>query len=292
MKNRGYVLVTSLLFLSIISIIFTTILKIGENRINTLKNLEDQAQAEYIPESIINIIFGEYIDEIERFYEDNYGSLRRPMKLSFDFSSKYDAEIDSTIQRDPNFNYQKFIINVTSKYKGITTRCSASGDAINNIYFEKDGISLDEKNNLDTFKFYEPMILKKFKLVDENEIYTDGNRIIIKNSNTQDIVANFGNFEFISIINDGKLKTKDSISLKGIFINNGEIENEFDFNLRGLLIDFSKSSQNIIVKGSAAYFIKPKKVIYSYQDLDNIRYDLPKFFKFKLDKITISDLVN
>ena len=71
MRRKGYVLVTSLIFISILLVLTTSIIKIGINRLNSLKNLEDQAQAEYIPESIINIIFGEHIIDLEKFYEDN-----------------------------------------------------------------------------------------------------------------------------------------------------------------------------------------------------------------------------
>lgn len=50
MKRKGYVLVITLIIISILLILATSILKIGANRANSLKNLEDHAQAEYIPD--------------------------------------------------------------------------------------------------------------------------------------------------------------------------------------------------------------------------------------------------
>lgn len=292
MRRKGYVLVTSLIFISILLFLTTSIIKIGINRLNSLKNLEDQAQAEYIPESIINIIFGEHIIDLEKFYEDNYSLLEQPMKLQFDFSKYYDADITATIQSDPSFNYNKFLINVVSKYKGITTKCSGSGTDKNDIYLNKEGISLEDPENLNIFKFYEPRVLEKIHINNNSEVSMDKNEVVVKDLDTNNIIARFPNYKLVAVINDGKMILRDSINIKGIFINNGEVENEFDFNLRGVLIDFSKKSQNITVRGTAAYYVKPKKLIYNYDLLKNIRYDLPKFFKFKLEKITTSDLVN
>lgn len=292
MRRKGYVLVISLIFISILLVLTTSIIKIGINRLNSLKNLEDQAQAEYIPESIINIIFGEHIIDLEKFYEDNYSLLEQPMKLQFDFSKYYDADITATIQSDPSFNYNKFLINVVSKYKGITTKCSGSGTDKNDIYFNKEGISFEDPENLNIFKFYEPRVLEKIHINNNSEVSMDKNEVVVKDLDTNNIIARFPNYKLVAVINDGKMILRDSINIKGIFINNGEVENEFDFNLRGVLIDFSKKSQNITVRGTAAYYVKPKKLIYNYDLLKNIRYDLPKFFKFKLEKITTSDLVN
>lgn len=292
MKHKGYVLVISLIFISILLVLTTSIIKIGTNRVSSLKNLEDQAQAEYIPESIINIIFGENIDELEKFYENNYGSLSSPLELPFNFSNYYDAQISATIQSDPAFKYNKFLIRISSKYKNITSRCVASGTTINEIYLNKEGIALDNSENLNIFKFYEPKELTKIRIQNDSEIYLDKNEIVIKDVTTNEIVARIPNYKFVAIINDEKLIFRDSINIKGMFINNGEIENEFDFNLKGIFIDFSKKSQNIIVRGTAAYYVRPKKLIYDYDFLKEIRDELPKFFKFKLEKITTSDLVN
>lgn len=292
MKRKGYVLVITLIIISILLILAASILKIGANRANSLKNLEDHAQAEYIPESIVNIIFGEYIDELEKFYEDNYGSLREQMELPFDFSPYFDADITATIRRDPAFNYNKFLIKVTSNYKGITTRCSASGEDINSIYLDKKGISLEDPDNLNIFKFYEPIKFSNFYVKNDSEIKVDGNYIVITDIESGQTVARFLKYQAVSIVNDSKLIFKDSINLLGIFINNGDIENEFDFNLTGFLVDFSDKSQNITVRGSAAYYRKPKKLIYNFNELKKFRIDLPKYFNFKLEKITTSDLVN
>lgn len=292
MRRNGYVLLTSLITISIILVLAISIIKIGVNRVNSLKNIENQVQADYIPESIVNIIFGEHIDELEKFYENNYSSLESPMTLPFDFSKYYDADITATIQSDPAFNYNKFLIRITSKYKGITTRCVAGGHDINDIYLKKEGISLEDSENLSIFKFYEPRVLTKIHLKNENEIFLDKDEIVIKDVETNKIVERFPSYIFVAIINDGRLVFRDSIFIKGMFINNGEIDNEFDFTVRGILIDFSKKSQNIIVKGTAAYYVKPKKLIYNFNFLKDIRYDLPKYFNFKLDKITTSDIVN
>lgn len=292
MRRKGYVLVTSLIFISILLVLTTSIIKIGTNRVNSLKNIEDQAQAEYIPESIINIIFGEHIIDLEKFYEDNYSLLEQPMKLQFDFSKYYDADITATIQSDPSFNYNKFLINVVSKYKGITTKCSGSGTDKNDIYLNKEGISFEDPENLNIFKFYEPRVLEKIHINNNSEVSMDKNEVVVKDLDTNNIIARFPNYKLVAVINDGKMILRDSINIKGIFINNGEVENEFDFNIKGIFIDFSKKSQNVTVSGTAAYYVKPKKLIYNYDLLKSIRYDLPKFFKFKLEKITTSDLVN
>lgn len=292
MKRKGYVLVITLIIISILLILAASILKIGANRANSLKNLEDYAQAEYIPESIVNIIFGEYIDELEKFYEDNYGSLREQMELPFDFSSYFDADITAKIRRDPAFNYNKFLIKVTSNYKGITTRCTASGEDINNIYLDKNGISLENPDNLNIFKFYEPSIFTTFHIKNDSKIELDGNDIVIKDVESGQIEERFSKYKVVSIINESKLIFQDSINIFGIFINNGDIENEFDFNLTGFLVDFSDKSQNITVRGSAAYYNKPKKLIYNFNEVKKLRIDLPKYFNFRLEKITTSDLVN
>lgn len=292
MKRKGYVLVITLIIISILLILATSILKIGANRANSLKNLEDHAQAEYIPESIVNIIFGEYLDELEKFYEDNYGSLREKMDLPFDFSPYFDADITATIRRDPAFNYNKFLIKVTSNYKGITTSCTASGEDVNSIYLDKNGISLKDPDNLNIFKFYEPNKFSTLHIRNNSEIKADGNYIVVTDVETGMSIARFLKYQAVSIVNDSKLIFKDSINLLGIFINNGDIENEFDFNLTGFLVDFSDKSQNISVRGSAAYYRKPKKLIYNFNELKKFRIDLPKYFNFKLEKITTSNLVN
>lgn len=292
MNRKGYVLVTSLIFISILLVLTTSIIKIGINRVNSLKNIEDQTQAEYIPESIINIIFGEYIDETQKFYENNYSSMSQPMTLPFDFSKYYNADITATIQSDPAFNYNNFLIRVISKYKGIITRCTASGTDINDIYLNKDGISLEDPENLNVFKFYEPREVEKIHIKNNSEISMDKNEILLKDIETDNIIARIPTYKLVAVINDGKMILRDSIDIKGIFINNGEIENEFDFNIKGIFIDFSKKSQNVTVSGTAAYYVMPKKLIYNFKLLKNIRYDLPEYFKFKLEKITTSDLVN
>lgn len=292
MKRKGYVLVITLIIISVLLILAASILKIGANRANSLKNLEDHARAEYIPESVVNIIFGEYFEKLENFYEDNYGSLREKMELPFDFSPYFDADITATIRRDPAFNYNKFLIKVTSNYKGITTRCTASGDDINNIYLDKNGISLENPDNLNIFKFYEPRLFSSFHIINDSEIELDGNDIVITDVESGQTEVRFSKYKIVSIVNESKLIFKDSINLFGIFINNGDIENEFDFNLTGFLVDFSDKSQNITVRGSAAYYRKPKKLIYNFNEVKKLRIDLPKYFNFRLEKITTSDLVN
>ncbi|MFR1316540.1 MAG: hypothetical protein ACLSBN_12755 [Clostridium perfringens] len=157
---------------------------------------------------------------------------------------------------------------------------------------DKKGISLEDPDNLNIFKFYEPIKFSNFHVKNDSEIKVDGNYIVITDIESGHTVAKFLKYQAVSIVNDSKLIFKDSINLLGIFINNGDIENEFDLNLTGFIVDFSDKSQNITVRGSAAYYKKPKKLIYNFNELKKFRIDLPKYFNFKLEKITTSDLVN
>lgn len=291
MKNKGYILVTVLIISAVILLISSLIIKIGVNKAESLKNIEDVTQADYIPESVINIIFSEYKNELQNIFGNNYSKIGHSERLSFDFKEYFDADIEASIKKRSSSSGD-FYLEVKSKYKGFESRASAIGTSINKIYVDKKGIDLNDEKNNETFKKFEPKNVKLIlidSLCEVSFLENNKNYVVFsfKDENKEDFV--FFKYDQVFIKNTAKIIYKDNIKLSGYFLNNGTVINEFASEFDGIFVDFGENQTNLKIVGEAAYKVAPKHFKYNFSTIESRRKNLPDFFDLKIDSIIKSE---
>lgn len=302
-KNKGIIYIQVILLISLLSILFYFVYAYINRSTFTNYKKEDVINSEYMAESLINILISDekFEEEFKNFYlsDENYKNLSPKIVPENLDSYKCYIKKDAT-KKFPD----RVILFSEVNYKGIDTKASLVGSAINYFYKDKSGVMTTDKINpseLDKMKdafsnfnannniiclngdFLYKKIDRDFYICEEkintNEetgeeireivpLYLIGNKdIILQESGTLEIRDNF-NYATFLIINDQVIF--NDFEIFGIIVlNEGASVSKLP-NLKGYLVNFSDKNTYTNVEYNADILNKYKDALPFYVQLDPV----------------------
>ncbi|MDQ0274185.1 type II secretory pathway pseudopilin PulG [Peptoniphilus koenoeneniae] len=304
MNKKGFLLITTLFTIAIISIIGLFVLNLTSNSIEISANLEDKLQAEYVSESVINILFAEHKEELNKKMESIMATKDKKIIIDdINLKEFFDAEYEIELKYIKAYKVEDFLLKVNSKYKGIWDSASAKGSIVNKIYLNENGVSSKDIDR-SQMEFFESEIskiktkeLRNFEITEDSVLISNGlkNELYFKKDFENQASPYFVwySYEIITLKINADLETVNKAEMTGYIINNGKITGD-GIKAVGVFIE-DKSSDiqaDVEVRGDLIDIYDKKNVNlkYEFNRIKIHRENLPNYIDLNIKTITKSDL--
>lgn len=304
MNKKGFLLIITLFTISIISIIGLFVLSLTSNSIEISANLEDRLQSEYVSESIINILFSDYKEELNKKMENIMKTTDKKIIIDdINLKDFFDAEYEIEIKYIKAYKVEDFLLKVNSKYKGIWDSASAKGSIVNKIYLNENGVS-SKDIDMSQREFFESEISKirnkefrNLEITEDSVLISNGlkNELYFKKDfeNQKSPYFVWYSYEITTLKINANLETVNKAEVTGYIINNGKITGD-GIKVVGVFIEDRNSDiqADVEVKGDLIDIYDKKNVNLKY-DFNRIKIhkdNLPNYIDLNVKTITKSDL--
>ncbi len=304
MNKKGFLLIITLFTISIISIIGLFVLSLTSNSIEISDNLEDRLQSEYVSESIINILFSDYKEELNKKMENIMKTTDKKIIIDdINLKDFFDAEYEIEIKYIKAYKVEDFLLKVNSKYKGIWDSASAKGSIVNKIYLNENGVS-SKDIDMSQREFFESEISKirnkefrNLEITEDSVLISNGlrNELYLKKDfeNQKSPYFVWYSYEITTLKINANLETVNKAEVTGYIINNGKITGGV-IKVVGVFIEDRNSDiqADVEVKGDLIDIYDKKNVNLKY-DFNRIKIhkdNLPNYIDLNVKTITKSDL--
>ncbi len=304
MNKKGFLLIITLFTISIISIIGLFVLSLTSNSIEISANLEDRLQSEYVSESIINILFSDYKEELNKNMENIMKTTDKKIIIDdINLKDFFDAEYEIELKYIKAYKVEDFLLKVNSKYKGIWDSASAKGSIVNKIYLNENGVS-SKDIDMSQREFFESEISKirnkefrNLEITEDSVLISNGlkNELYFKKDfeNQKSPYFVWYSYEITTLKINANLETVNKAEVTGYIINNGKITGD-GIKVVGVFIEDRNSDiqADVEVKGDLIDIYDKKNVNLKY-DFNRIKIhkdNLPNYIDLNVKTITKSDL--
>ena len=304
MNKKGFLLIITLFTISIISIIGLFVLSLTSNSIEISANLEDRLQSEYVSESIINILFSDYKEELNKKMENIMKTTDKKIIIDdINLKDFFDAEYEIELKYIKAYKVEDFLLKVNSKYKGIWDSASAKGSIVNKIYLNENGVS-SKDIDMSQREFFESEISKirnkefrNLEITEDSVLISNGlkNELYFKKDfeNQKSPYFVWYSYEITTLKINANLETVNKAEVTGYIINNGKITGD-GIKVVGVFIEDRNSDiqADVEVKGDLIDIYDKKNVNLKY-DFNRIKIhkdNLPNYIDLNVKTITKSDL--
>lgn len=304
MNKKGFLLIITLFTISIISIIGLFVLSLTSNSIEISANLEDRLQSEYVSESIINILFSDYKEELNKKMENIMKTTDKKIIIDdINLKDFFDAEYEIELKYIKAYKVEDFLLKVNSKYKGIWDSASAKGSIVNKIYLNENGVS-SKDIDMSQREFFESEIskirnkeLRNLEITEDSVLISNGlkNELYLKKDfeNQKSPYFVWYSYEITTLKINANLETVNKAEVTGYIINNGKITGD-GIKVVGVFIEDRNSDiqADVEVKGDLIDIYDKKNVNLKY-DFNRIKIhkdNLPNYIDLNVKTITKSDL--